>query len=46
MGLAFAIDIDLAAILSELGAGSKAEYVLPRTSVYLSRHSRRRRSPP
>ena len=30
MGLAFAIDIDLAAILAELGAGSKAEYMLPR----------------
>ena len=40
MGLAFAIDIDLAAILWELGAGPKAGYKLPRTSVYLSRHSR------
>ena len=40
LSLAFAIDIDLAAILSELGLGSKAEYVLPGTSVYLSHHSR------
>lgn len=38
MGLAFAIDIDLAAILAELGV--KGDYTLPRTSVYLSRHAR------
>ncbi len=39
MGLAFAIDIDLAAILAELGAGSKSGYMLSRTSVYLRRHA-------
>src|SRR3954470_5081441 len=40
MGLAFAIDIDLAAILAELGAGPKGRYMLPRTSFYLSRHAK------
>jgi two-component system NtrC family sensor kinase len=45
MGLAFAIDIDLAAILAELGAGSKSGYMLPRTSVYLSRHAKSKERP-
>ena len=46
LSLAFAIDSDLAAILSELGLGSKAEYVLPGTSVYLSHHSRSKAKSP
>ena len=38
MGLAFAIDIDLTAILAELEPSRRVSYMLPGTSVYLARH--------
>src|SRR4051794_39454040 len=38
LGLAFVIDNDLAAILSELDPRSRSGPVLPGTSIYLSRH--------